>query len=158
VLVIDARGDPGAGTIGDLLSLRALRLGAAGVVTDGGLRDSPAVAHLELPIYYRAAHAAVLGLRHHPLEADVPVACAGVLVFPGDVLVGDAEGVVVIPHALAEDVARDAVEQERRETWAYERIDAGESVREVYPVAPWREGDYDAWRNELDQRRQEEDQ
>src|SRR5439155_16210490 len=79
VLVIEARGEPGAGTIGDILAARAMRRGAAGIVTDGGLRDSPAVAGLELPTYFRAPHAAVLGLLHHPLDVNVPVACAGVL-------------------------------------------------------------------------------
>src|SRR5262249_51192089 len=112
VLVIDARGEAGAGTIGDILAARALVRGAAGIVTDGGLRDSPAVAGLELPTYYRAPHAAALGELHHPLETNVPVACAGVLVMPGDVIVGDAEGVVVVPAAHAEEVARDALEQE----------------------------------------------
>src|SRR5207253_11507917 len=101
----------GAGTIGDILAMRALRRGAAGIVTDGGLRDSPAVAALDIPTYYRAPHAAVLGLLHHPLDVNVPVACAGVLVMPGDVLVGDAEGVVVVPAALAVEVARDALAQ-----------------------------------------------
>src|SRR6185437_11283085 len=71
VLVIDARGEAGAGTIGDILAARALVRGAAGIVTDGGLRDSPAVAGLELPTYYRAAHAAALGELHHPLETNV---------------------------------------------------------------------------------------
>jgi regulator of RNase E activity RraA len=102
VLVIEARGEPGAGTIGDILALRALRRGATGIVTDGGVRDTPAVAGLDIPTYYQAPHAAVLGLKHFPLEDNVPVTCGGVLVMPGDVMVGDAEGVMVVPAALAE--------------------------------------------------------
>jgi 5-oxopent-3-ene-1,2,5-tricarboxylate decarboxylase / 2-hydroxyhepta-2,4-diene-1,7-dioate isomerase len=145
VLVIEARGEAGAGTIGDILAMRALRRGAAGIVTDGGLRDSPAVAALELPTYYRAPHAAVLGLLHHPLESGVPVACGGVLVMPGDVLIGDAEGVLVLPAALAEEVAGDALEQERREAWALERVSAGESIRGVYPLSEERRAEYEAW-------------
>ncbi|MEV6982724.1 fumarylacetoacetate hydrolase family protein [Sphaerisporangium sp. NPDC051017] len=145
VLVIEARGDHGAGTLGDILALRALRRGAAGVVTDGGLRDSPSFASLDLPTYYGVPHAAVLGRRHVPLEGDVPVACGGVLVMPGDLLVGDAEGVVVIPPALAVDVTAEAVEQERQERFIYERVAAGESVDGLYPIGPrWRDA-YDAW-------------
>lgn len=146
VLVIEARGELGAGTIGDILAMRALRRGASGIVTDGGLRDSPAVSELSIPTYYGGAHAAVLGLIHYPLETDIPVACGGVLVMPGDVLVGDAEGVVVIPAMLAEEVARDAVEQEEREEWALERVDAGESIRGVYPIGPEREQEFERWR------------
>jgi 2-keto-4-pentenoate hydratase/2-oxohepta-3-ene-1,7-dioic acid hydratase in catechol pathway/regulator of RNase E activity RraA len=145
VLVIEARGEPGAGTIGDILAMRAHRLGATGVVTDGGVRDSPSFADLPLPTYFQTPHAAVLGVKHYPLEDNVPVTCAGVLVMPGDVMVGDAEGVIVVPAALAEEVARDALEQERREAWSLERVAAGESVRGVYPIAADRLPDYEAW-------------
>jgi regulator of RNase E activity RraA len=115
-------------------------------VTDGGARDSPALAQLEMPTYYQAPHAAVLGLIHYPLESNVPIACGGVLVMPGDVIVGDAEGVIVVPAAMAEDVAHAALEQEEREAWALERVQAGESVRGVYPMAPEREAEFEAWR------------
>jgi 2-keto-4-pentenoate hydratase/2-oxohepta-3-ene-1,7-dioic acid hydratase in catechol pathway/regulator of RNase E activity RraA len=146
VLVIEARDEPGAGTIGDILAMRAVRRGAAGIVTDGGVRDTPAVAGLEIPTYYRASHAAVLGLLHFPLEDNVPVTCGGVLVMPGDVMVGDAEGVMVLPAAMAEEVALDALEQELREEWSLERVAAGESVRGVYPISPQREQEFQEWR------------
>jgi 2-keto-4-pentenoate hydratase/2-oxohepta-3-ene-1,7-dioic acid hydratase in catechol pathway/regulator of RNase E activity RraA len=146
VLVIDARGDPGAGTMGDILAARALARGATGIVTDGGLRDSAGVTALDIPTYYQAPHAAVLGLVHYPLATNVPVACGGALVMPGDVMVGDADGVVVIPAALAEAVALDALEQEDREAWALERVRAGESVRGVYPLSESRRAEYDTWR------------
>jgi len=146
VLVIDARGEPGAGTIGDILALRALRRGAAGIVTDGGLRDSPAVAKLDLPTYFRAPHASVLGLLHFPLESNVAVSCGGVLVLPGDVIVGDAEGVMVIPAQLAEEVARDAAEQELAEEFAYERVGKGESVRGLFPLGEERRAEFEEWR------------
>jgi len=146
VLVIDARREPGAGTIGDILAARVLARGATGIVTDGGLRDSPAFEHLEIPAYFQAPHAAVLGLVHYPLESNVPVACGGTLVLPGDVIVGDAEGVLVLPAALAEEVAADALEQERQEAWALERVQAGESTRGVYPLSEERRAEYEAWR------------
>lgn len=145
VLVMDARRDPGAGTIGDILAARALTRGASGIVTDGGLRDSPAFAGLEIPTYYQAPHAAVLGLIHFPLETDVPIACGGTLVMPGDVIVGDAEGVLVLPAQLAEEVALDAAEQEQREQWALERVLDGESIRGVYPLSDQRRPEYERW-------------
>jgi 2-keto-4-pentenoate hydratase/2-oxohepta-3-ene-1,7-dioic acid hydratase in catechol pathway/regulator of RNase E activity RraA len=145
VLVMDARRDAGAGTIGDILAARALARGASGIVTDGGIRDSPALAELDIPTYYQAPHAAVLGLIHFPLETDVPVACGGTLVMPGDVIVGDAEGVLVIPAAMAEEVALDSLAQERREEWALERVQAGESIRGVYPLSDARRPEFEQW-------------
>ncbi len=145
VLVIEARNEEGAGTIGDILALRALRLGAAGIVTDGAVRDSPAIAGLELPTYCRAVHASVLGTHHYPLDTNVAVSCAGVLVMPGDVVVGDAEGVVVVPAQLAGEVARDALEQELVEQFALERVDAGESSTGLFPLSDERRPEFEAW-------------
>jgi 5-oxopent-3-ene-1,2,5-tricarboxylate decarboxylase / 2-hydroxyhepta-2,4-diene-1,7-dioate isomerase len=148
VLVMEARGETGAGTIGDILAARVLARGGAGIVTDGGVRDTPGVAALEIPTYFQVANAASLWARHIPLDVDVPITCAGVLVMPGDVLAGDAEGVVVVPAALAEEVARDAVEQERREAWALERVTAGEPIRGVFPLSAERTADYERWKAE----------
>jgi regulator of RNase E activity RraA len=82
------------------------------------------------------------------VESQVPIGCGGVAVYPGDVLVGDAEGVVVIPAAMAEEVAFDALEVEQREAWALERVTAGESVRGTYPLSPDRMAEYEAWKEE----------
>jgi len=146
VLIMEARGETGAGTIGDILAARVRHRGGAGIVTDGGVRDTPGVAGLGIPTYFRVANASSLWSRHLPLDVDVPITCAGVLVMPGDVLVGDAEGVVVLPAALAEEIARDAIEQELREEWALERVTAGESTRGVYPLSDERTADYERWR------------
>jgi 2-keto-4-pentenoate hydratase/2-oxohepta-3-ene-1,7-dioic acid hydratase in catechol pathway/regulator of RNase E activity RraA len=146
VLVMEAREDPGAGTIGDILAARVLARGGTGIVTDGGLRDSPAVGGLDIPTYFKAPHGSVLGLIHYPLASQVPITCGGVLVMPGDVIVGDAEGAVVVPAAMAEEVARDATEQELREEWALERVQAGDSVRDTFPMAPERRDEFEAWR------------
>ncbi len=145
VLIIEARGVPDAGTIGDIYAMRAKQLGATGVITDGALRDTPAIAALELPVYHQASHAATLSRHHLPLDHQVPIACAGVTVMPGDILVGDGEGVVVVPAALAEEVARDAVAQEIEEEWAFERVSAGESTSGVFPVAKARREEFEAW-------------
>ncbi len=145
VLVIEARGELGSGTIGDILALRALRRGAAGIVSDGGLRDAAAFAGLDLPSYAAAPHAATLWRRHVPMDVGLPVTCGGVLVMPGDVLVGDADGVIVIPRKLTAEVARDALEQERQERFIHQRVDAGAPVEGLFPLGPAWRAEYDAW-------------
>jgi 5-oxopent-3-ene-1,2,5-tricarboxylate decarboxylase / 2-hydroxyhepta-2,4-diene-1,7-dioate isomerase len=146
VLVIDARGEHGAGTIGDVLALRVKERGGAGVVTDGALRDSETIAALDMPTFYAATHPAVLGHKHVPWETGAAVACAGVLVRPGDVLVGDADGVVVIPPELAAELAADAAEQERQERFIAERVQAGESIDGLFPLGPKWQAAYDEWK------------
>ena len=146
VLVIEARGDPTAGTVGDLLALRAQVRGAAGIVTDGAIRDSETLrSQLAIPVYYAAVHPAVLGRRHVPWEVNVAVACGGVTVVPGDIIVGDGDGVIVVPAHLAMEVARDAAEQERQEEFAAAMIAKGESVDGLYPLGKrWRAA-YESW-------------
>jgi regulator of RNase E activity RraA len=104
---------------------------------------------LELPIYHRGVHAAVLGRRHVPWDTDVPVACAGVLVEPGDVLVGDADGVIVIPRHLAHEVAAAALEQERQEKFISQQVGAGSSIDGLYPIGPAWASAYERWCAEL---------
>jgi regulator of RNase E activity RraA len=145
VLVIDARGELGAAALGDILATRILRRGGAGIVTDGCLRDTPSYRELELPAYFRAPHASASSIAHHPVDMNVPIGCGGVLVVPGDVVVGDAEGVVVIPNALTGEVARDAAEQEQVEAFALERVQAGESIRDLYPLRDERRAEFEAW-------------
>ena len=146
ILVIEARGDPTAGTVGDLLALRAQVRGAAGIVTDGAIRDSQTLrSQLAIPVYYAAAHPAVLGRRHVPWEVNVAVACAGVTVVPGDIVVGDGDGVIVVPAHLAMEVARDAAEQERQEEFAAAMIAKGESVDGLYPLGKRWHAAYESW-------------
>jgi 2-keto-4-pentenoate hydratase/2-oxohepta-3-ene-1,7-dioic acid hydratase in catechol pathway/regulator of RNase E activity RraA len=154
VLVIEARGDPTAGTIGDILALRAQIRGAAGIVTDGAIRDSQALVHnLVIPVYFTASHPAVLGRRHVPWEANVTVACAGVTIQPGDIIAGDGDGVIVIPRQVALEVARDAAEQERQEEFITEMVTRGEAVQGLYPIGgTWRPA-YEAWLKDRGARR-----
>lgn len=147
VLVIDARDVPDAGTIGDIYAMRALQLGAAGIVTDGATRDTPALAALDIPVYHRAAHASTYRRHHMPVDTQLPVACAGVTVVPGDVLVGDDEGVVVVPRALVDEVAAAAAEQELAEEWAFEQVAAGESTDGTFPITADRRTEFEAWRD-----------
>ncbi|GAA3737925.1 hypothetical protein GCM10022239_11970 [Leifsonia bigeumensis] len=145
VLVIEARGEKGTGTVGDILALRAQVRGAAGIVTDGGVRDLDAVTALGIPTYHAGPHPAVLGRRHVAWETDVTVACGGTAVQPGDVIAGDGDGVLVIPPSLVEEVVEDAIEQERQETFIAEMVAAGESVDGLYPLnAVWK-ARYEQW-------------
>ncbi|MQA13624.1 MAG: fumarylacetoacetate hydrolase family protein [Pseudonocardiaceae bacterium] len=145
VLVMEARGDTTAGTIGDILALRAQVRGAAAIVTDGGLRDVAAVGELDIPVFHGGAHPAVLGRRHVPWEIDVAIGCGGALVQPGDVLAGDDDGVVVIPAALAADVAAAAVEQERQERFVAEQVRTGHAITTLYPFGAQWKARYQEW-------------
>jgi len=145
VLVIDARGETGTGTVGDILALRAVRLGAAGVVTDGGVRDYSTVADLGIPVFSAGPHPAVLGRRHVPWEVDTTIACGGAAVQPGDVIVGDDDGVLVIPPALVREVVADAIEQEREERFIAEQVGDGASVKGLYPMNPEWKARYQEW-------------
>lgn len=148
VLIMEARGVESAGTIGDILAARVLARGGAGIVTDGGVRDATGVAELDIPTYYRSAAAPSLWTAHIPLDVGRPITCAGQLVLPGDIVVGDAEGVVILPSGLAERIAHDAFDQELRERWSLERVQAGESIRGVYPISSERIPEYEQWRAE----------
>ena len=139
VLVMEARGEKGTGTIGDILALRAQVRGAAAIITDGGVRDFSAVAAMELPTYYSNPHPAVLGRRHIPWDTDITIACGGTTVQPGDIIVADADGILVIPPAIAEEVADDSIAQEREEVFIAEMVEQGHSVDGLYPLnAEWR--------------------
>lgn len=148
VLVIDARREPTAGTIGDILALRAQARGAAGIVTDGAIRDSGRLAALDIPTYHAAVHPAVLGRRHIPWETGVAVACAGVTVQPGDLLIGDGDGVIVLPPDLAAEILADAREQERQEEFVAAQVAAGAAIDGLYPLGDRWRGAYEAWLRE----------
>ncbi|MFC9253804.1 fumarylacetoacetate hydrolase family protein [Amycolatopsis thailandensis] len=145
VIVIEARGDKGSGTLGDILALRARYLGAAGVVTDGGVRDFEAVAETGLPVFSQGAHPAVLGRKHVPWDTDVAVACGGATVLPGDIIVGDDDGVVVIPPSLAQEIADATLVQEDEDSWIAQQVGQGRPIEGLFPLNPlWRER-YEAW-------------
>ena len=139
VIVVEARGETGAGTLGDILALRAHARGAAGIVTDGGVRDHDAVREVGIPVYSSGPHPAVLGRKHVPWDADVTIGCGGTTVQPGDVIVGDDDGVVVIPPALAEEVVDAALAQEDEDAWIARQVAAGHAVEGLFPMnAQWR--------------------
>lgn len=133
VLVMDARGDTRAASAGHILLTRMHVRGAAGVVTDGSLRDLPEISEMDWPVYAAGGAAPTNLIHHHAVDIDTPIACGGVPVFPGDIVVGDAEGVVILPRHLAEDVAHDAVAQESFEAFVLEEVRAGRSIFGLYP-------------------------
>ncbi len=140
VIVIDARGERGTGTVGDVLALRAKVRGAAAIVTDGGVRDADAVAEVGIPVYSQGPHPSVLGRRHVPWETDVTIACGGAVVEPGDVIVGDGDGVIVVPPALVEEVLAEAERIEAEDAWVAQQVAGGASVDGLFPMdARWRE-------------------
>jgi 5-oxopent-3-ene-1,2,5-tricarboxylate decarboxylase / 2-hydroxyhepta-2,4-diene-1,7-dioate isomerase len=145
VLVIDARNDTEAGTIGDIFAMRAIQLGAVGIVTDGAVRDAAALRRLDIAVYNRASHGATFRRMHMPVDYQIPIACAGVTVVPGDIIVGDEDGVVVVPAALAHEVAAEAAQQELEEEWGMERVAAGESTDGAFPITPARRPEFQAW-------------
>lgn len=102
VLVMDSRKDSSAASAGGILMTRLWQRGAAGVVTDGGFRDTPDIANLPFAAYHASPSAPTNLIRHHALDINQPIGCGDVAVYPGDILVGDDEGVVVIPSAIAE--------------------------------------------------------
>ena len=145
VLVMEARGEPHAGTIGDIYAMRVKMRGGAGVVTDGALRDTPGIAEIDLPVYHGASHGATFGRHHTALDSQLPIVCAGVTVFPGDIVVGDSEGVAVIPARLAREVADHAYDVELREQWALERVAAGDPVQGAFPLTEDRRQEFEEW-------------
>lgn len=146
VLVIDARGDTRAGTMGSILATRLHCRGAAGIVTDGAYRDSPVIAELGIAAYAAAMNAHTNKTIHHPSEIQVPIACGDVAVYPGDIIVGDEEGVVVVPAELADQVAQTAAEMEEKEVFITEKIQAGASIVGVYPPDEKTLAEYEEWK------------
>lgn len=134
VLIMDSRGDARAASAGDILVTRLMVRGCAGVVTDGGFRDSPSIGALNIPAYHQRPSAPTNLILHQAIEANVPIGCGGVAVFPGDIIVGDPEGVVVIPAAMAGEIAAEAVAMTAFETFVGVRVRAGQSIIGLYPA------------------------
>ncbi|MCC3278409.1 fumarylacetoacetate hydrolase family protein [Arthrobacter sp. zg-Y40] len=145
ILVMEARGEKGTGTLGDILALRAKHNGAAAIITDGGVRDYSTVAGIDLPVYCANPHPAVLGRRHVPWDTDITIACGGATVQPGDIIVADDDGILVIPPAIAEELVEACIKQEHQEEFIAEMVKAGHGVDGLYPMnAAWKEK-YEAW-------------
>jgi regulator of RNase E activity RraA len=134
VLVIDSRKDPRAASAGDILVARLMARGCGGVVTDGGFRDSAEIGGLDIPAYHTRPSSPTSLTLHEAIEIDVPIGCGDAPVFPGDVIVGDDEAVIVIPAHLADELADEATEMTAYEDFVAERVRAGETIVGLYPA------------------------
>jgi len=149
VMVIDSRKNPRAASAGAILVSRLMKRGVAGVVTDGGFRDSPEIAQLPFPAYHNRPAAPTNLTLHQAVDINVPIGCGDVAVWPGDVVLGDGEGVVVIPAHLADEVAEEAVEMTAFEDFVAEEVMKGRSILGLYPATEEQTKiDFAAWRKD----------
>jgi regulator of RNase E activity RraA len=147
VFVIDSRKDPRAASAGSILVTRLMVRGVAGVVTDGGFRDSPEIARLAIPAYHNRPAAPTNLTIHQAVDINVPIACGDAPVWPGDIIVGDGEGVVVIPAHLADAIADEAVEMTVFEDFVTEEVAKGRSILGLYPATDEKvKSDFAGWR------------
>jgi regulator of RNase E activity RraA len=147
VMVIDSRKDARAASAGAILVTRLMKRGVAGVVTDGGFRDAPEIAALAIPAYHHRPAAPTNLTIHQALDINVPIGCGDVAVWPGDVVVGDGEGVVIIPAAMADEIAAEATEMTAFEDFVTEKVNEGHSILGLYPPTEQQsKDDYAAWR------------
>ena len=147
VMVMDSRKDARAASAGAILVTRLMKRGVAGVITDGGFRDSAEIAALGFPAYHRRPSAPTNLTLHHAIDINVPIACGDAPVFPGDVILGDRDGVIVIPAHLADEIATEAVEMTAYEDFVTERVHAGSGIFGLYPATdPQSLTDFAEWR------------
>lgn len=150
VLMIDSRGDARAASAGDILVTRLMRKGVAGIVTDGAYRDGASIAKMPFPAFCQGTCATTRMAHHRAVDMQLPIGCAGVAVYPGDIVVGDADGVTVIPRHLAAEVAEAGYSQEQREEYQMQLIDAGAPLWGVYPANEETLARYAEWRQARD--------
>lgn len=148
VLVLDCRQEERVASGGEILTTRLKVRGAAGLVSDGPVRDSGSLKTLDFPIYCAGGSAPLNLLHHHAIDQNIPIGCGGVAVYPGDVIVGDDEGVVVIPRHVADEVAAACEEQEVLEAFILERVQAGAKLAGTYPPSNDTRAAFAEWRQQ----------
>lgn len=142
---MDCRGDARAASAGDVYINRLQIRGVAGLVSDGGVRDSGPISELDLPVYCTRPSAPTNRIIHHAVDYDRPISCGGVAIYPGDIMVGDRDGVAVIPQEIVDEVAGDSAEQEELEAFILTRVRDGEKLPGLYPVSDKTRREYAAW-------------
>jgi len=148
VLVIDSRKDARAASAGDILVARMMKRGAAGVVTDGGFRDTPDIRDMPFPVYHQRPSPPTGPIHHHAIDINLGIGCGDVAVYPGDVIVGDGEGVVVIPADIADEVAEEAFEQTAYEDFVQDKVMQGSRIFGIYPATDDSKAEFERWRKE----------
>jgi len=147
VMVIDSRREPRAASAGSILIARLMVRGCAGIVTDGGFRDAPEIAKYKMPAYHNRPSAPTNLTLHQAVDINVPIGCGEAPVWPGDVVVGDGEGVVVIPAGIADEIAAETFEMTAFEDFVSEEVHKGRSIVGLYPATdPQTNVDFTAWR------------
>ena len=134
VLVMDSRKDARQASAGDILITRLMVRGGAGVVTDGGFRDAMKIAELDIPVYHQRPASPTNLTNNEAIDINVPIGCGDAPVFPGDIVVGDADSVIIIPAHLADEVAQEATEMTAFEDFVSEQVHAGASIIGLYPA------------------------
>ncbi len=148
VLVMDCRQDATAASAGSILLTRCQIRGVAGVVSDGGIRDARGAAALDMPVFAAKPSAPTNLTKHHAVDIGLPIACGGVAVYPGDIMIGDGDGVMVIPRHLADEIATQTVEMEMFEAFVLEQVRSGASIRGLYPPTdPKTLTSFEAWKS-----------
>jgi regulator of RNase E activity RraA len=151
VLVMDSRKDARAASAGDILITRLMMRGAAGVVTDGGFRDAMEIGAMDFHAYHSRPSSPTNLTLHEAYDLNLPIGCGDAPVFPGDIVVGDDDCVIVIPQEIAAEVADEAVEMTVYEDFVIEQVRGGAAIIGLYPgTKPEHAEAFARWRKERD--------
>lgn len=153
VMMVDSRKDPRAASAGGILAARLMKRGAAGIVTDGGFRDAPDIARLPFPAYHRRPSPPTNLVLHHAVDVNVPIGCGDAPAYPGDIAVGDGEGVAIIPAELANEVAEEAAEMTIYEDFVTEQVLQGRKLPGLYPASEESLAEFAKWRKQRKNKR-----
>ena len=145
VVIIDSRCDPSAASMGNMLITRMMKRGARGVVTDGAFRDGTELAGMDFPIWSAGITATTRLSFHHVADLQVPIGCAGVAVYPGDIVHGDGDNITIVPSHLAAELADDCEAQDDLEAYLAKRVRVGETLWGLYPPSDATRAQYRAW-------------
>lgn len=148
VLVFDSRQDARSASGGDILMTRLMVRGVEGFVTDGGMRDSGEIGEMEFPVYQVQPSPPISLIHHLAVDMDIPIACGGAAIYPGDIIVGDDEGVVALPADIAREIADEALEMTAYEDFAAEQVRGGAELFSVYPQTDLSKQKFEKWRRE----------
>ena len=146
VMVYDSRKDFRAASAGSILIKRMLTRGAAGVVTDGGFRDAAGIAELDFPVFHHRPSAPTNLTINHAIDINAPIGCGDAPIFPGDIMVGDGDGVICLPAHLAAEIAEEAYEMTAYEDFVEEQVVAGRRIFGLYPASPESRAEFETWR------------
>lgn len=146
VMVYDSRKDFRAASAGSILIKRMMARGAAGVVTDGGFRDAAGIADLDFPVFHHRPSAPTNLTINHAIDINVPIGCGDAPVFPGDIMVGDGDGVICLPAHLAGEIAEEAFEMTAYEDFVEEQVSGGQRIFGLYPASAESRAEFDVWR------------